>query len=105
MFAKLLGRETGYCRGRGGSMHIADTSKGNLGAERAFENAGGTSGRDRLRMMNLIPELEAGEFGDYPAALAIHAEGSVEAEKSTVRRAYDPPPSRDYVRRIAGMDP
>ena len=32
MFAELLGRETGYCRGRGGSMHIADTSKGNLGA-------------------------------------------------------------------------
>ena len=32
MFAELLGRETGYCRGRGGSMHIAVTSKGNLGA-------------------------------------------------------------------------
>src|SRR5947209_8814428 len=32
MEAELLGRETGYCRGRGGSMHIADTSKGNLGA-------------------------------------------------------------------------
>ena len=32
MFAELLGRETGYCRGRGGSMHIADTAKGNLGA-------------------------------------------------------------------------
>jgi TPP-dependent pyruvate/acetoin dehydrogenase alpha subunit len=32
MFAELLGKETGYCRGRGGSMHIADTSKGNLGA-------------------------------------------------------------------------
>ena len=32
MFAEFLGRETGYCRGRGGSMHIADPSKGNLGA-------------------------------------------------------------------------
>ena len=32
MFAELLGRESGYCRGRGGSMHIADTAKGNLGA-------------------------------------------------------------------------
>ncbi len=32
MYAELLGKETGYCRGRGGSMHIADTSKGNLGA-------------------------------------------------------------------------
>ena len=32
MFAELLGREDGYCRGRGRSMHIADLSNGNLGA-------------------------------------------------------------------------
>jgi acetoin:2,6-dichlorophenolindophenol oxidoreductase subunit alpha len=32
MFAEFLGKETGYCRGRGGSMHIADPSTGNLGA-------------------------------------------------------------------------
>jgi pyruvate dehydrogenase E1 component alpha subunit len=32
MFAEFLGRETGYCRGRGGSMHIADPALGNLGA-------------------------------------------------------------------------
>ena len=32
MFAEFLGREMGYCRGRGGSMHIAEPSKGNLGA-------------------------------------------------------------------------
>ena len=32
MFAEFFGKETGYCRGRGGSMHIADISKGNLGA-------------------------------------------------------------------------
>jgi len=32
MMAELCGRATGYCRGRGGSMHIADVEKGNLGA-------------------------------------------------------------------------
>ena len=32
MVAEVLGRETGYCRGRGGSMHIADINTGNIGA-------------------------------------------------------------------------
>jgi pyruvate dehydrogenase E1 component alpha subunit len=32
MFCELLGKEEGYCRGKGGSMHIADQDHGNLGA-------------------------------------------------------------------------
>lgn len=32
MMAEFMGREDGYCRGRGGSMHIADVEGGNLGA-------------------------------------------------------------------------
>jgi TPP-dependent pyruvate/acetoin dehydrogenase alpha subunit len=32
MFAELLGKEAGYCHGKGGSMHIADQDSGNLGA-------------------------------------------------------------------------
>ncbi len=32
MFAELFGKEDGYCRGKGGSMHIANQEGGNLGA-------------------------------------------------------------------------
>jgi len=32
MMAELMGKETGYCSGRGGSMHIADVKNGNLGS-------------------------------------------------------------------------
>jgi TPP-dependent pyruvate/acetoin dehydrogenase alpha subunit len=32
MLAEIMGKSTGYCRGRGGSMHIADVALGNLGA-------------------------------------------------------------------------
>jgi acetoin:2,6-dichlorophenolindophenol oxidoreductase subunit alpha len=32
MYCELLGKEEGYCKGKGGSMHIADHANGNLGA-------------------------------------------------------------------------
>ena len=32
MFCELLGKSEGFCRGKGGSMHIADQENGNLGA-------------------------------------------------------------------------
>ena len=32
MMAEILGKETGYCKGRGGSMHIAAFETGSLGA-------------------------------------------------------------------------
>src|SRR5881396_3892949 len=41
MFAELLGKEPGYCKGKGGSMHIADQESGNLGANAIV---GGSSG-------------------------------------------------------------
>jgi len=41
MFSELLGKEAGYCRGKGGWMHIADTATGNLGANAMGEGSVG----------------------------------------------------------------
>jgi TPP-dependent pyruvate/acetoin dehydrogenase alpha subunit len=41
MFAELLGKEAGYCRGKGGSMHIADPTTGNLGANAIVAGSAG----------------------------------------------------------------
>ncbi len=41
MFAELLGKEAGYCKGKGGSMHIADPATGNLGANAIVAGSAG----------------------------------------------------------------
>ena len=40
-------------------------------------------------MMNMIADLTARDFGGYHAVLAVHAEGSIEAEKMQILRSYD----------------
>jgi aromatic ring hydroxylase len=44
----------------------------------------------RLRLLHLLSDLTAGDLGGYHAVLAVHAEGSVEAEKMQILRSYDP---------------
>jgi len=60
--------------------------------------------QDRLRVMNLIADLTTRDFGGYHAVLAVHAEGSIEAEKLQILRAYDPRAPLAYARRLAGLD-
>lgn len=43
MFAELLGKAAGYCRGKGGSMHIADQERGNLGANAIVAGSAGVA--------------------------------------------------------------
>src|SRR5205823_4302336 len=57
--------------------------------QRYLEASGGASGGERLRVMNLISDLTTGEYGGYQAVLAIHAEGSIEAEKLTILAQYE----------------
>jgi aromatic ring hydroxylase len=70
--------------------------------DRYFGGAGGVSGKQRLQTINLISDLTTGEFGGYQAVLAIHAEGSLEAEKLTILREYDQERVKSYARWVAG---
>ena len=62
----------------------------------------GVTAEERLRTINLISDLTTGEFGGYQAVLAIHAEGSLEAEKLTILRAYDQERAKSYARSMIG---
>ena len=57
----------------------------------------------RLRMLNLISDLTAGDFGGYQEVLAVHAEGSLEAEKLQTYREYDLNTAAAYARELAGV--
>lgn len=59
---------------------------------------------DRLRVMHLIADLTARDFGGYHAVLAVHAEGSIEAEKMQILRSYQAAGPVGYARRLAGLD-
>jgi len=57
--------------------------------ERFLGGKKGVSTLDRLRAFNLVRDLTASDFGGYNEFLAIHAEGSLEAQKITIFRDYD----------------
>ncbi len=63
----------------------------------------GVDGEARTRAMNMVSDLTTGEFGGYHAVLAIHAEGSLEAEKLMISRAYDGKRTLEYAKRLAGL--
>ena len=58
----------------------------------------------RMSMLNLIGELTTRLYGGYQAVLAIHAEGSIEAEKMAMFRAYDPSRAIGLAMRLAGLE-
>jgi aromatic ring hydroxylase len=66
--------------------------------DRYFGGAAGVSARERLQTINLISDLTTGEFGGYQATLAIHAEGSLEAQRLTILREYDQQRAKAYAR-------
>ena len=61
-------------------------------------------GEDRLKALTFVRNLVASEFGVYQEVLAVHAEGSLEAEKQMVVRSYDRRNAVEFVRRLAGLN-
>jgi len=57
----------------------------------------------RLAMLNLISELTTRLYGGYQAVLAVHAEGSIEAEKMAMLRSYDAKRALGLAMRLAGL--
>jgi aromatic ring hydroxylase len=68
--------------------------------EKYYAGRAGVTGRERLRALSLVRNLVASEFAAYQEVLAVHAEGSLEAEKQMVLRSYNPKPALEYVRRL-----
>src|ERR1041384_2178506 len=65
MFAELLGKEAGYCKGKGGSMHIADQDTGNLGANAIVGGGAGiASGAAMSIKMRGSDQVAVCFFGD-----------------------------------------
>ncbi len=54
-----------------------------------FLGGNDSSAEERLRALNLVRDLTASAFGGYNELLAIHAEGSLEAQKITLLRDFD----------------
>ena len=71
--------------------------------ERYLGGRAGVSAEDRLKAIHMIAELTTGEFGGYHTVLAIHAEGSLEAEKLAIYRAYDAKTAVAYALKVAGI--
>ena len=63
----------------------------------------GVSAEERLRAVNMVSDLTTSELGGYHSVLAIHAEGSIEAEKLVIARDYDSDAAIAYARQMSGI--
>jgi TPP-dependent pyruvate/acetoin dehydrogenase alpha subunit len=72
MMAELLGRQAGYCKGKGGSMHIADLDLGMLGCNGIVGGGIGiTAGAALSAKLRGTDQVSVGFFGDGAANTGI----------------------------------
>jgi 4-hydroxybutyryl-CoA dehydratase/vinylacetyl-CoA-Delta-isomerase len=77
-----------------------------LTREHVLKYLGGAKGFDaekRLRLINLIADMTASDYGGYQEVLNVHAEGGLEAEKIQAYREYDFRMVSEYARKLAGI--
>ncbi len=75
MMAELLGRQNGYCKGKGGSMHIADLELGMLGCNGIVGGGIGiTAGAALSAQLRRTDQVSVGFFGDGAANTGISHE-------------------------------
>ncbi len=65
--------------------------------------AGAVPAAERMALLNLASDLLARSYAGYQSVLAVHAEGSLEAEKLQIWRSYDAERARTLARRLAGL--
>jgi len=65
---------------------------------------GAAPAAERLAVMNVASDLLAREYAGYQSVLAVHAEGSLEAEKMMIYRSYDPTDAVAFVKELAGIE-
>lgn len=65
--------------------------------------AGATPAAERMALLNLASDLLAREYAGYQAVLAVHAEGSLEAEKLMIARSYELGHAVAWARELAGL--
>ena len=100
MFAELLGKEAGYCKGKGGSMHIADPDTGNLGANAIVGGGAGIATGAAFSAKYLGDEPGGGLLlrrrrarprralrGDEPCA-ALEAAGDLRVREQPLQRVH-----------------
>ncbi|MEJ5220979.1 MAG: 4-hydroxyphenylacetate 3-hydroxylase N-terminal domain-containing protein [Tepidiforma sp.] len=85
-----------------GAEDFANPETGDL-LRKYLGGRAGVDGEIRTRAMNMVSDLTTGDFGGYHAVLAIHAEGSLEAEKLMISRAYDGRRALEYAKKLAGI--
>ncbi len=109
-FAKNYHQAIGYVQDIAGGLLVTAPGGADLQSEeiggyvrRYLGGRQGIDGEKRLRAMNLIKDLTTADFGGYQAVLAVHAEGSIEAEKMATLREHDAAKFKTYAREMAGI--